>query len=139
MPIPSALFGGHDSTYWAYVKQDLHAPWFYCVYAQEYENGGKFRHMVLLGNPVQLEQLSLVSEIEIVEVQVVLPGHVTGQNRWIMTPLASIWEGEATDGSTERVYVSQGGKRFCHDKNITNENQLGDKRLLFESPIVRSP
>lgn len=135
LPIPSAL-GEHDSTYWAYVKQHLHAPWFYCVYAVEYEDGGKFRHMILLGDTVQLEQLSRIREIEVVELQVVLPGYVTGQSRWIMTPLASIWEGEVTDGSTERLFVTQAGERFCFNKDITDENQLGDKRLLYESPLM---
>ena len=138
MHMPSALFGRDETTYWTYVKQHMHAPWFYCVYAVEYEDGGKFRHMILLGDPQQLEQLSLVSEIEVVEVQVVLPGYVTGQGRWIMTPLASIWEGDTANGSTERVFVTQTGERFCLNKKITNENQLGDKRLLFESPIVLS-
>ena len=138
MPMPSALFGGEDSTYWSYVKQHIHAPWFYCVYAVEYEDGMKFRHMILLNEPVQLEQLSQVREIEVVEVQVVLPGHVTGQGRWIMTPLASIWEGDAPDGSWERVFVTQAGERFCFNKKITDENQLGDKRLLFESPTMHS-
>jgi hypothetical protein len=136
MHMPSSLLGGDDSTYWSYVKQHIHAPWFYCVYAVEYEGGGKSRHMILLGDPQQLEQLSLVSDIEVIEVQVVLPGYVTGQVRWIMTPLASIWEGDAADGSTERVFVSQTGERYCINSKITNENQLDDKRLIFESPIV---
>lgn len=48
IPVPSALFGGQDSTYWGYVKQHLHTPWFYCVYAQEYEDGGTFRQMIQL-------------------------------------------------------------------------------------------
>lgn len=138
MHMPSALFGGDDSTYWTYVKQHMHTPWFYCVYAVEYEDGGKFRHMVLLGEPVQLEQLSLVHEIEVVEVQVVLPGYVTGQGRWIMTPLASIWEGDTADGSKELVFITQTGERFCLNKEITDENKLDNKRLLFESPIVLS-
>lgn len=138
MHMPSALFGGDGSTYWTYVKQQMHAPWFYCVYAVEYEDGGEFRHMILLGDTQQLQQLSLASEIEVVEVQVVLPGYVTGLDRWIMVPLASIWEGDTTDGSTERVFVSQTGERFCLNNKITSENQLGDKRLLFESPIVLS-
>ncbi len=138
MHMPSALFGDDESTYWTYVKQHMHAPWFYCTYAVEYEDGGKFRHMILLAEPMQLEQLSAVSEIELIEVQVVLPSYVTGQGRWIMAPLASIWEGDTSDGVTELVFVTQTGERFCFNKEITNENQLVDKRLRFESPIVLS-
>lgn len=132
IPVPSALFGGQDSTYWGYVKQHLHTPWFYCVYAQEYEDGGTFRQMIQLSHPTQLEQLFLVSGIEVVEVQVVLPSHMTSQDRWIMSPLASIWEGEVReDESTELVYITSDGERFCLNEKVTNENQLADKRLLY--------
>ena len=132
IPVPSALFGGQDSTYWGYVKQHLHAPWFYCVYAQEYEDGQKFRQMIQLSHPTQLEQLFLVGGIEVVEVQVVLPSHMTSEDRWIMSPLASIWEGELPgDGSTALVYITSNGERFCLNEKVTDENQLADKRLLY--------
>lgn len=64
------------------MKLHLHAPRFVCEYEAQYEEGGAFRKMVELSHPTQLEQLSLVSGITVVEVQVVLPiiydesGHV---------------------------------------------------------------
>jgi hypothetical protein len=139
MPVPSVLFGGQESSYWGYVKQHLHTPWFYCVYAQEYEDGGKFMDMIHLSHPTQLEQLSLVSGIEVVEVQVVLPSHMTNQDKWIMSPLASIWEGEVPeDDSTELVYITSDGQRFCTNQQITKEDQLADKRLFYQSPIEQT-
>ncbi len=132
IPIPFELFGGWESSYWGYVKQHLHTPWFYCMYEQEYEDGEKFRHMIQFGHPAQLEQLSLVSGIEVVEVQVVLPSHMTKEDMWIMRPLVSIWEGEAPgDDSTELVYITSAGERFCLNEKVTDENQLTDKRLLY--------
>lgn len=130
--VPSALFGGQESSYWGYVKLHLHAPWFFCVYEAKYEDGGKFRKMIELSHPTQLEQLSLVNEIEVVEVQVVLPSHMTNQGMWIMRPLVSIWEGEVPgDGSTELVYITSDGQRFCLNEQIADENQLADNRLLY--------
>lgn len=134
--VPSALSGGQESSYWGYVKLHLHTPWFFCVYEAEYEAGGKSRKMIELGHPTQLEQLSLVSGVEVVEVQVVLPSHMNNKNRWIMSPLDSIWEGEVPgDGSTELVYITSDGKRFCLNEKVTDENQLADKRLFYQSPV----
>jgi hypothetical protein len=132
IPIPSALFGGQELSYWGYVKLHLHAPWFFCEYETEYEDGGKFRKMIELSHPTQLEQLFLVTGIDVVEVQVVLPSHMTKQGIWIMRPLASIWEGEVPgDESTELVYITSDGERFCLNEKVTDENQLADKRLLY--------
>lgn len=132
IPVPSALFGGSDSSYWGYVKLHLHVPWFHCVYEAEYEDGGEFRHMILLSHHAQLKEMSQVDGIKILEVQVVLPSHMTSQDTWIMSPLASIWEGEIPgDDYTEVVYVTQDGRRFSFNRTVTNENQLADKRLLY--------
>lgn len=136
MPIPPALLGGEDSSYWGYVKLHLHTPWFYCVYQTEDEDGGEFRHMILLSHHAQLQDMSHMDGIEIVEVQVVLPAHITNQGRWIMSPLASIWEGEMPgEDYTECVYVTLSGHRFSFNGKVTNENQLADKRILFQSPV----
>lgn len=136
MHIPSALLGGEDFSYWGYVKQHLHFPWFYCVYTEGYEGDGKSRHMALLSHPAQLQQMSQMEGIEVVEVQVVMPSHMTNEGRWIMNPLASIWEGELPgDGSTEVVYITSDGRRFCINENIKNEDQLFDKRALYQPPI----
>lgn len=132
MPIPSALFGDEDSSYWGYVKLNLHAPWLHCVYEAKSEDGGEFRHMIFLSHPEQLQEMSKMEGIEIIEVQVVLPSHMTRQDKWIMSPLASIWEGKTPgEDYTEVVYVTLDGRRFSFSGKITNENQLTDKRLLY--------
>lgn len=132
MPMPRALFGGEDSNYWSYMRLHLHAPWFHCVYAAEYEDGGEFRHMIFLSHHKQLQDLSRTEGIEIVEVQIVLPSHMTKQGMWIMSPLASIWEGETPeDDYTETVYVTLDGRRFTFYGKVKDENQLADKRLLY--------
>jgi len=137
MAMPAALFD-NDSSYWTHVKLHLHIPWFYCVYEEEYEDG-KFRHMVLLSHPSQLDQISQMSRIVVVEVQVVLPAYMTGQDRWIMVPLASIWEGEAPgNGGIEHVYITVDGRRFCSNEKITEENQLMGKQLLYQSPLKQA-
>lgn len=135
--MPAALFDD-DSSYWTYVKLHLHIPWFYCVYEEECEDL-EFRHMVLLTHPSQLNQISQMSGIDVVEVQVVLPAYMTGQDRWIMVPLASIWEGEVPDnGGIEHVYITVDGRRFCSNEKITEENQLMGKQPLYQSPLKQA-
>jgi hypothetical protein len=57
---------------------------------------------------------------------------MTNQGMWIMRPLVSIWEGEVPgDGSTELVYITSDGQRFCLNEQIADENQLADNRLLY--------
>lgn len=136
IPIPSALFGGEDSNYWGYVKLHIHAPWFFCMYVAQYEDGGEFRHMIFLSRDQQLQEMSRMEGIEIVEVQVVLPFHMTKQDRWIMAPLVAIWEGEIPgEDFTELVYVTMDGHRFSFNGKVADENQLVNKRLFYQSPI----
>lgn len=132
IPIPSALFGEQEQSYWGYVKLHIHAPWFYCAYVAEYEDGGKFTHMIFLSHLAQLQQMSQMEGLEITELHVSLPAYMTKQDWWMMRPLASVWEGEAPGGgSTEQVYVTLDGERFCINPRIADENQLADKRLLY--------
>lgn len=139
MPIPSALFGGGESNYWGYVKLHIHAPWFFCVYVSQYEDGGEFRHMIFLSRDQQLQEMSRMEGIIIEEVQVVLPFHMTKKNRWIMTPLASIWEGEIPgEDYTELVYVTLDGNRFSFNGELADEDQLLNKRLFYQSPIEQT-
>jgi hypothetical protein len=135
LPVPSALCD-EGSSYWTYVKLHLHVPWFYCVYTESYEDEREFRHMVFLSRPSQLNQLALMSGIDVVDIQVVLPAYMTGQGRWIMAPLASVWEGETPEyGDTEQMYTTVDGRRFCTNTEITDENQLIDKQLVYQSPL----
>lgn len=130
MPIPP-LFGKDDSSCWAYVKQHVHFPWFYCVYSEEYEDDVKKNNMILLSHHEQLAELFETDEVvEVLDIQVVLPSHMTKEERWIMKPLSSIWEGEV-DGYTELVYVTLDGRRFSTDPEITNEDQLSNKQRLY--------
>lgn len=135
IPIPSALFGEENSDYWGYVKLHIHTPWFFCVYAVPYEDGEEFMHMIFLSRDQQLQEMSQM-EIKILEVQVVLPFHITKQDRWIMAPLASIWEGEiAGEDYTELVYVTLDGRRFSSNGKVSDESQLVNKRLFYQTPI----
>lgn len=136
--MPAALFND-GSSYWAYVKLHLHVPWFHCVCTESYEDEGAFRHMVFLSDLSQLNQLALMSGIDVIDIQVVLPAYMTGQGRWIMAPLASVWEGEASEhGDTAQMYVTVDGRRFCTSTEITNENQLIDKQLVYQSPLKQA-
>lgn len=130
MSVP-ALFGKDGSSCWTYVKQHVHSPWLYCAYSEEYEDGVKKNNMIFLSHPAQLAQLFEMDEVvEVLDIQVVLPSHMTNEERWVMRPLTSIWEGEV-HGYTELVYVTSDGKRFSTNPEIADESQLADKRLLY--------
>ena len=111
IPIPSALFAGQESSYWGYVKLHIHVPWFHCSYTVEYEDGGKFTEMIFLSQPEQLQQMVLTEGLEITDLQIVLPRHLSKQGLWVMRPLAAIWAGEVPgDSYTELVYVTSTGE-----------------------------
>lgn len=38
-----------------------------------------------------------IDDVTLAEVQVVPPGHLTGQDQWTMEPVVEIWEGIAPD------------------------------------------
>lgn len=130
MSIP-ALFGKDDSICWTYVRQHVHSPWFYCMFSEKCEDGGEKNNMIFLCHPAQLAELfEMDGVVEVLDIQVVLPSHMTKEERWVMRPLASIWEGEV-DGYTELVYVTSDGQRFSTSREIADESQLTDKRLLY--------
>lgn len=132
IPTLSALFGCPELSYWSHVEHHLHLPWFHCSYIGEDEDGEKFTHMIFLSRPEQLQQMALTEGLEITELQIVLPGHMSKQGQWVMRPLAEIWAGEVPgEGCTELVYVTSAGERFCFNEEISDENQLADKRLLY--------
>ena len=135
MHLLSAL-AEQDESYWTCVKQHLHAPWFYVVCSQDYGADGEFMHMLLLSHGMQLQQLSQDSAIEVVEVNVVLPAHMTPQKRWIMEPLASLWEGHMPGEKVLfQVYVTADGRRYVSDDALAHENELVDKKLIYQSPL----
>lgn len=135
MNIP-ALFGKDDSICWSFVIQTEFLPWFYCLYSEEFEKGVIKKNMISMIHPDQfVELLETENVIELLDVQVVLPAHMTKEERWIMRPLTTLWEGEVDD-YTEFVYVTSDGKRFSTCREITDENQLENRRMLF--PLATS-
>lgn len=135
IPIPDAL-RAHGVRAWSYILFRLHVPWFHVVYEipPEHEHGGSLRCPVFLNELHQLAQM-VTDGVKLVEVQVVLPGHLTGQDRWTMEPVVEIWEGIAPGPSDFKtyVYVLPNGKRYLSSGLDENEADLFDLQLVFKA------
>ena len=133
IPIPDA-FRADGERAWSYVLFRLHVPWFHVVYELPLEHGGSLRCPIFFTDVYQLIRLT-TDDVKLAEVQVVLPGHLTGQDRWAMEPVVEIWEGIAPGPSELKtyVYVLANGKRYLSSGPDENEADLLDRQLVFKA------
>lgn len=131
------VFQANGERVWAYVYRRLHVPWFHLRYLppEQADGGVKLWLLAFLDNVSQLVDLQQAEGIEIDEVQVVLPPHLSRKRRWIMEPLAEIWEGMEPREHGHRVYVYalRNGKRYVDSVFARTEADLVDRRLIFRS------
>lgn len=108
---------------WDVVDIPSQAPWFLVSYCETLlpQNAGDLKLRTMLLHRVdQLENFinSLEvdsADIENVQVQVVIPGYMTGRTRWSMEPLTAIMSGLLEGDSTEQfdVFETSDGSRFA--------------------------
>lgn len=134
IPIPEGLRADGERG-WAYVEFPLHVPWFHVVYRLPLQEGGHLIRSLFLAQVSALVRFCS-QLVRVHEVQVVLPGRITGACRWTMEPLAEIWEGvEPRElGHPVCVYVLENGKRYIDSAFVKNEANLLDRQLIFKNP-----
>ena len=93
-------------------------------------------NMLLLGKVEQLQQAVQEQDIEIHEVNIVLPSHMSGKKIWTMEPLAEVWQGTepGTEGQPAYIYVIGDGTRYTDSALNTKEADLLNKELIYALP-----
>lgn len=131
-------FSDPGHRYWPFVKQSLHMPWFYVAYRNKLKDGGELSEMVCLTRVEDVVAATDPDNVEFAEVNIMLPGHMTGKGRWTMEPLDEIWSGiekePETQGQIAYVYVTASGGRYLQSGLCTHETQLQDMRRIFRHP-----
>lgn len=140
IPIPP-VFGNKGLHFWSYVEMRLHMPWFYVAYRFDTEDGMTMHHMFLLSRVEQLQQAVQERGIEIEEVHIVLPRHMSKKQTWTMMPLAEVWEGvepETEQPQAAYIYVLADRSRFVDSMLNTKEADLLNKELIYAASRVNS-
>ena len=131
-----AIFGDKSRRFWAYVQLRLHMPWFYVAYQFNNEDGTTMRHVLFLSRIEQLQQMVQDQDIEINEVHIVLPSHMSGKDKWTMELLAEVWEGmePEVEGQPAYIYVTSDRSRYTDSALNTKEADLLNKELIYALP-----
>lgn len=130
------VFGDTRRRLWAYVTLRLHIPWFYVTYRFQLKEDEPLRHMALLTRVEHLVQMVQDPGAEIEEIEIMLPGHMSGKDNWTMEPLTEVWEclEPGTEDQTSYVFVTGSGTRYVESSLHTPEADLLDKELVFSVP-----
>lgn len=123
----SRLFGAR---HWSYVEVDTEEL-FYCVRFWEEEEGCRIGRTLLLSNHLLLIDLTEQLGPVLKSVEVVLPGHYTGEDGWTMQPLRAIWRGVTPEGEVCLVHVTRSDRRYTGNDAISHERDLNDSELIF--------
>lgn len=131
-PVMSALIGKGQQV-WGYVSLNIAIPWFNLVFELTDEDGHQFHQTVHL---TTLNQLLDIKEIgQIIQLDLVSPGHMNKQGRWQMDPLKEIIEGVEpdTEGQKAYVYVLENGERYVRSNMSMLETDLIDVKVIFKT------
>lgn len=119
---------------WDVVDIPSQTPWFVVSYCETLlpQNAGELKLRTMLLHRVdQLENFINSLEvdsanIENVQVQVVIPGYMTGRTRWSMEPLTAIMSGLLQGDSTEEfdVFETSDGSRFAEYMSKVSVSRL---------------
>jgi len=134
-----AIFGGGGRRLWSAVTLRLHMPWIYVTYSFKDGEGMEFSQMACLTQIDDLLQMAAADFLKIREVNIVLPGHITGKDTWTMEPLAEIWEGIEPDTENQKahVFITAEGGRYLRSFLRDDESQLRKKKRIFQNPCLR--
>lgn len=134
IPIPPGV-GYPGERLWKYIRLSLKIPWLLVV-AQTPDRTG--RHLAkqsffLTAPDILLELQETVGKSRIEEVAVILPGYMTGLDRWTMKPLAEIWRGREPEADQYAwVFVAAGSARYVLSLLDTPEQKLKGLELVFK-------
>lgn len=133
------IFGEPGTRLWPFVTLRLHMPWLYVMWGIKDDEGIERRQMACLSKISDLVQIAAADYVTIRDVNIVLPGHMTGKQGWTMEPLAEIWKGiePDTDGQAAHVFVTASGGRYLQSGICDDEFKLEDKQRIFQSPCLK--
>lgn len=137
--IPEA-FQAQGERCWSYVYRRLHVPWFHLRYLPPPDPEDPTRLWLVLF----LDEISHLVRLkeqgaDIDEVQIVLPGHLTGKDRTTMALLGEVWVGTEPTASQHEtyIYVLADGTRIVNSGLDTAENDLIGRHRLFAAGTRR--
>lgn len=131
------IFCSHDVQHWSYVRFRLHIPWFHVEFSFRISEEGSLRNMLFLTKVDHLLQMSQESDVEIIEVDIVVPRHMSGKECWAMEPLREIWRGiePETDGQYAHIFVTRDSNRYFLAGVCDTETELENKELIYVAPL----
>lgn len=113
LPFAAAIMGT-DARLYSSVTRSVHSPWLHVGY-EAGRGRNKVRQTLFTGEVDALVALQARRGVRIVEVELVLPGYLTGEPRWTMAPLAAVWTAQGPPPETRgrTVYVLEDGRRLA--------------------------
>jgi hypothetical protein len=122
--------------YSQWVENDISMPWFHVVITTESE-GEELKQQVMPGNVEQFEHLLglVIGNNVSLDVYVVSPPHVNGQEVWSMERLASLYVANTADHYQDWFYTTTKGHVFRDGDGhtLSLENAL-NVRLIYLRP-----
>lgn len=118
---------------WAAVEQDLQWPWFYVQVARR-ERRDVVTSTLLLQHSHDLETIirSQSKHAWVEQVQIVTPGHINQQARWLMEPLQEVCLMQDNNGEPGLLFKVESGVRYSLHPQRNLEN-LFLVKILFSA------
>ena len=129
------IFGDEGTRAWSYVGFPFSLPWFFVNYLTKID-GGSLKRMLCLTRVDDLLLLSQGGDYAVAEVNIVIPGNLSGRDRWTMEPLAEIWSGTEPEAKAQTgyVFVTASGARYLHSALANRDSELLGLKRIFQTP-----
>ncbi len=139
--IPNAITSGTPrALHWAYVEQEWLWPWFY-VQIGCTEAGESFTRLLMITTVSDLEQM--VAEqgqhFWLEQVQLVTPGQVNKQGRWLMEPLIEVSVAQDDrDNSLGHVFKVEGDRCYSLHPSFGKRDLVTTEVVFSSSQHLRT-
>lgn len=131
VPIPP-IFEFPDQRWWGYVGLYRWSAYFHTVIEYDDERGERATRVIIYAGVDQVIGTAESSEVNLVELQMILTPGLTGKNFWSMEPLSEVYMGFEPDTEVRQhavVYVLANGARLVDSARGTPEKELVDLTL----------
>lgn len=124
-----------DIQCWSYIQSRLHMYWFHVVYEVTYAEGEVVSYILFLTDIEQLLQLGNDPSLELIEVDLVSPSYMNGENRWKMDVLKEIITGNEPGSYASQltyIFVLNDNVRIIYADSDTTEDNIQNKTSIFK-------
>ena len=121
---------------WDYVQYRLHMYWLQVTYGIVNDNGEESHNTIFLTHLEHLTQLKSISGLIFYDVYLVSPNHMNGGKGWKMESLKEIYVAFEPDSEYEQeahIFILDNGNRYVHSYIDSKEDDLKQKKLIFET------